>query len=59
MLLVEFFNAEDCKGTELIEGWYWHDDEDNGERIGGPYETEEAAIEAAQSGTGWYRIRSG
>lgn len=57
MVLVEFFNAEDCKGTELIEGWYWH--EDDGEGLGGPYETEEAAIEAAESRTGWYRIRTG
>ena len=57
MILVDFFNEEACKGTELIPGWYWH--EDDGERIGGPYETEEAAIEAAKSGTGWYRIRTG
>lgn len=51
MLLVDFFNAEACKGTELTEGWYWY--EDDGEGVGGPYETEEAAIEAAENRTGW------
>jgi hypothetical protein len=51
MLLVDFFNAEACKGTELTEGWYWY--EEDGEGVGGPYETEEAAIEAAESRTGW------
>lgn len=51
MLLVDFFNAEACKGTELTEGWYWY--EDDGEGVGGPYDTEEAAIEAAEQGTGW------
>ncbi len=51
MILVDYFTAECCKGTELIEGWYWH--EDDGENIGGPYDNEEAAIEAAQEGYGW------
>ena len=51
MILVDWFNAECCRGTELIEGWYWH--EDDGEGIGGPYDSEEAACEAAQKGKGW------
>ena len=51
MILVDYFTAECCKGTELIEGWYWH--EDDGENIGGPYANEEAAIEAAQEGNSW------
>jgi len=40
MILVDFFNEEACKGTELLPGWYW-------------YEDEEAAIEAAKEGNGW------
>lgn len=51
MLLVDFFNAEACKGTELIEGWYWY--EDDGDGVGGPYDNEEAAIKAAEEGNGW------
>ena len=51
MILVDYFTAECCKGTELIEGWYCH--EDDGENIGGPYDNEEAAIEAAQEENGW------
>ena len=51
MKLVDWFNAECCRGTELVEGWYWH--EDDGEGIGGPYDSEEAACEAAQEGQGW------
>lgn len=38
MLLIDFFSEECCKGTELIEGWYWY--EDDGENVGGPYEYE-------------------
>ena len=52
MILVDFFSTECCKGTELVEGWYWY--EDDGEAVGGPYKDEKAAIEAAQAGEGWY-----
>jgi len=52
MILVDFFSAECCKGTELVEGWYWH--EDDSEAVGGPYKDEEAAVKAAQTGEGWY-----
>ena len=52
MILIDFFNEECCKGTELIEGWYWYDDaDDNG--VGGPYQSEEDAIKAASDGHGW------
>ncbi len=51
MILGDYFSEEACKGTELVEGWYWY--EDDGEEVGGPYEDEEAAIEAAQAGQGW------
>ena len=51
MILVDYFTAECCKGTELIEGWYWH--EDDGEGLGGPYYSEDAAVAAAQTGHGW------
>jgi hypothetical protein len=51
MILVDWFDAQACKGTEMLEGWYWH--EDDGEGIGGPYDSEEAACEAAQEGKGW------
>lgn len=51
MMLVDFFNKEACKGTELIEGWYWY--EDDGDDVGGPYEDEEAAIQAAREGNSW------
>ena len=51
MLLVDFFSEECCKGTELIEGWYWH--EDDGEGLGGPYENQETACEAARNREGW------
>lgn len=51
MLLVDFFNAEACKGTELIEGWHWY--EDDGDGVGGPYDNEEAAIKAAEENSGW------
>ena len=40
MILIDYFTEACCKGTELIEGWYW-------------YEDEEAAIKAAQNGYGW------
>ena len=52
MLLVEFFSAESCKGTELIEGWYFYDPEDDS-ILGGPFENEEAALQAAFDGHGW------
>jgi len=52
MLLVDFFSEDCCKGTELVEGWYWY--QDDGDDVGGPYESEEAAIEAAEQGSGWY-----
>ena len=51
MILIDFFTEDCCKGTELIEGWYWY--EDDGESVGGPYESEEAAIKAAFDGHGW------
>lgn len=51
MLLVDFFDEQDCKGTELVEGWYWH--EDDGPAIGGPYDSQEAASNAARAGQGW------
>jgi hypothetical protein len=52
MILIDFFNEDCCKGTELIEGWYWYDDaDDNG--VGGPYQSEEDAIKAASGGHGW------
>lgn len=50
MLLIDWFSEECCKGSELIEGWYWY--EDDGEAVGGPYETEEAAIKAAEKASG-------
>jgi len=28
MILIDFFNEDCCKGTELTEGWYWYDDDD-------------------------------
>lgn len=51
MILIDFFDEASCKGTELIEGWYWY--EDDGENVGGPYESEEAAVKAAFDGHGW------
>ena len=51
-LFVEYFTAQCCKGTELIEGWYWWDDE-NTQSIGGPYEDEWEAINAARKDNGW------
>ena len=52
MILIDFFDAECCKGTELVEGWYWYsDDDENG--VGGPYESEEAAAKAAFDGHCW------
>ena len=51
MILIDYFTEACCKGTELIEGWYWY--EDDGDDVGGPYEDEEAAIKAAQEGYGW------
>lgn len=51
MILIDYFTEACCKGTELVEGWYWY--EDDGEEVGGPYEDEEAAIAAAQRRSGW------
>jgi len=51
MILVDFFTEACCKGTELVEGWYWY--EDDGDAVGGPYANEEAAIAAAQAGLKW------
>jgi hypothetical protein len=51
MIYVDFFSNSCCKGTELLEGWYWY--QDDSEDVGGPYENQHAAIEAAEKGTGW------
>jgi hypothetical protein len=51
MILIDFFTAECCKGTELIEGWYWY--EDDGEKVGGPFIDEEDAKLAAENGITW------
>jgi hypothetical protein len=51
MIYIDFFSEACCKGTELVEGWYWY--EDDGEAVGGPYEEEKQAIEAASNGKGW------
>jgi hypothetical protein len=51
MILIDFFTEACCKGTEIVEGWYWY--EDDGDAVGGPYEDEKAAIEAASDGRGW------
>lgn len=52
MLLIEWFSKDCCINTEVLPGWYWFDDADDS-LVGGPYETEEEAIEAAQNKTGW------
>lgn len=52
MILVDFFSAQSCKGTELIEGWYFYDEQDES-IIGGPFDSEEAALKAAFDGHGW------
>jgi hypothetical protein len=52
VILIDFFDAECCKGTELVEGWYWYDDDD-GNAVGGPFTSEEAALKAAFDGYGW------
>jgi hypothetical protein len=52
MILIDFFTEACCKGTELIEGWYWYEDAD-GEKVGGPFEDEEDARLAAESGITW------
>ena len=51
MILVDYFSEACCKGTELVEGWYWY--EDDGEEVGGPYGDEEAAITAAKARLKW------
>ena len=40
MILIDFFTEACCKGTELVEGWYW-------------YEDAEKAAQAANNGKGW------
>ena len=52
MILIDFFSEASCKGTELIEGWYWYDDNDD-MLVGGPFKDEEDARLAAESGTTW------
>jgi hypothetical protein len=52
MILIDFFNEDSCKGTELIEGWYFYSDDDEN-IVGGPFDSEKAAIEAAFDGHGW------
>jgi len=52
LILIDFFSEACCKGTELVEGWYWYDDSDD-EAVGGPYESEKAAIKAACMGEKW------
>ena len=56
MILIDFFTEACCKGTELVEGWYWYDDSDD-TLVGGPFEDEEDAILAAKSGIGWSNAR--
>jgi len=51
VILIDFFTEACCKGTELVEGWYWY--EDDGDAVGGPYIDEDSAIEAVQKEEGW------
>jgi hypothetical protein len=51
MILVDWFDAQACKGTEMLEGWYWH--EDDGEGIGGPCESQEEAMKKGIAEEGW------
>jgi hypothetical protein len=51
MILIDFFAEEACKGTELLKGWYWY--EDDGDAVGGPFEDQEDAILAAELGITW------
>lgn len=46
MILVDFFSEADCKGTEIVEGWYCYDD--STEEVQGPYDDAEAAYKAAE-----------
>ena len=52
MILIDFFTNKACKGTELVEGWYYYDDADDS-LIGGPFIDEQAALKAAFDGHGW------
>jgi len=52
MILIDFFDDASCKGTELIEGWYFYSDSDEN-IMGGPFDSEQAAIKAAFDGYGW------
>jgi hypothetical protein len=36
MICVDFFSKDYCKGTELLEGWHWY--QDDGDDVGSPYE---------------------
>jgi hypothetical protein len=51
MILVDYFTEAVCKGTELIEGWYWY--EDDSDAVGGPYIDEDAAMAAAALNDQW------
>ena len=51
MILIDFFTEACCKGTELVEGWYWY--EDDGDDVGGQFENEEDARLAAKNGITW------
>lgn len=48
MILIEFFNRETCKYTEMVEGWYYYSDSDEN-IMGGPFATEGEAEDAAAS----------
>jgi hypothetical protein len=52
VILIDFFSEDCCKGTELIEGWYYYADHDDS-IIGGPFPDEDSAIKAAFDGNGW------
>jgi len=52
MILIDFFDDASCKGTELTEGWYFYSDSDEN-IMGGPFDSEQAAIKAAFDGYGW------
>jgi hypothetical protein len=47
-----FLRKPPAKALNLIEGWYWYDDADD-TLVGGPFEDEEDARLAAESGITW------
>lgn len=51
MILIDFFTEEACKGTELLEGWYWY--EDDGDAVGGPFQDQQDAMLASELGITW------